>query len=85
MAQIVNHINFMASVGICYGNSSTHVAGLEMCARDARYSQLRLCAYAVAKAIVQEHERSHLSETDLLSLRNAIHERVKQDPALIKE
>ena len=82
MEQIVNHINFMAAMGIYCGNSSLHVAGLEMCARDARYSQLRSSACAVAKVIIQERERLHLSESDLLSLKNTIHERVKQDPTL---
>ncbi|CAK0785632.1 hypothetical protein CVIRNUC_008843 [Coccomyxa viridis] len=59
--------------------------GLETCIRDARYSQLRSSACAAAKAIVQDHERLNLSIRDLLSLRNTVHERAEQDPALKSE
>ena len=84
MAHFADCLKSVTLMATCCGKfiCLIHGAGLETCIRDARYSQLRSSAYAAAKAIVRKHERLNLSKRDLLGLRNTVHERAEQDPAL---
>ena len=87
MAHFADCLKSVTLMTTCCGRftCNIHGAGLETCIRDARYSQLRSSAYAAAKVIVREHERLNLSKCDLLGLRNTVHERAEQDPALKSE